>query len=119
MYSLATGTAAIYRGTKTNSYGDVIASTDPENRIASGVLVSIQESRNQPKDPANQAVRVVRLYDCSVQSDTDLRTNDVLVEDGLGGRTFQVLTASQGGGWAWTSDLNVQLKRLDLGQQGG
>jgi hypothetical protein len=119
MYSLATGTAAIYRGTKVNQFGDEIASLDPSNRVAADVLVSIQETRNQAWDPADQVVRVTRLYDCSVQSNTDLRTNDVLVEDGPGGRTFQVTSASQGGGWAWTSDLNVVLKRIDRGEPGG
>ncbi|HEX3778530.1 MAG TPA: hypothetical protein VHX38_02605 [Pseudonocardiaceae bacterium] len=119
MYSLATGTAAIYRGTTETAFGDEVASIDPSDRVAAGVLVSIQETTKRAWDPATQTVRVVRTYECSVQSDTDLRTNDVLVEDGPGGRTFQVTSSSQGGGWAWTSDLNVELKRIDLSQQGG
>lgn len=119
MYSLATGTATTYRGTVPNEYGDDVAAIDPDHIVAAGLLVSIQESKNTAWDPANQVVRVTRTYDCSVQSDTDLRTNDVIVEDGPGGRTFQVTSASQGGGWAWTSDLNVVLKRIDRGDQGG
>lgn len=119
MYSLATGTATIYRGTATNAYGDQISAIDDGHIVATGVLVSIQESRHTVKDPATQTWQVVRLYECSCQSDIDLRTNDVVVEDGPGGRTFQVSSASQGGGWAWTSDLNIDLKRLDFGELGG
>lgn len=116
MYSLATGTGTIRRGVSLTEYGDEV---DDGVVVAAGVLVSIQETTKRVWDPADQVLRIVRVYDCSVQSDTDLRTNDVLTEDGPGGRTFQVTSASQGGGWAWTSDLNVMLKRIDTGQAGG
>lgn len=116
MYSLATGTASIQRGTTVTDEGDEV---DGGQIIARKVLVSIQETTKRVTDPASQVVRIVRAYDCSVQSNVDLRTNDVLIEDGPRGRTFQVTSASQGGGWAWDSDLLVLLKRIDRGEQGG
>jgi hypothetical protein len=118
VYGLATGTVTIRRGSTTTSpYGDEVDGQGPI--VASGVLVSIQEVNKRVWDAANQVARVVRTYECSVQSDVDLRTGDTLIDEGGQSRVFEVVNASQTGGWAFTADLTVDLKRLDLGAVGG
>lgn len=119
VYSLATGTVTIRRGTSANAYGDPITGPTSGAVVATGVLASIQEVNQRVMDPATQMPRVVRGYMCSVQSDVDLRTNDVIVEETAPRRAFMVDDCSQVGGAGWTGDLRADLRRLDTGAAGG
>lgn len=118
MYSLATSTATIHRGTVvTTDYGDTVDGVG--EIVATGVLVSIQQSSARVWDPATQTMRVVRTWLCSIQSDQDVRTNDILIEENGAQRTYQVTDIVQTGGPFYTSDLTASLKTIDLGVQGG
>jgi hypothetical protein len=109
MYALATCRGSILRGTTTDEYGDV---ADAANIIATGVLASIQETTHRVWDRATQTPRIVRGFGCSMPSTTDIGPDDRFRDD-TNGVTYIVVAVTQPGGPAWTSDLEVELKRIN------
>lgn len=108
MYALASCTASILRGTTVDQYGDV---EDTGTVAATGIPMSIQDTTQRVWDPSTQTPRVVRVIQAYCQSDVDLRTGDQ-VRDDTNGITYMVTNVTQPYGPAWTSDLDVDLKRV-------
>lgn len=108
MYALASCTASILRGTTVDEYGDP---QDVDTVVHTGVPFSIQETEARVYDPATQTSRVVRTPVAACQSDVDLRIGD-RVRDDTNGITYIVNDVTQPGGVGWTSDLDVDLKRI-------
>lgn len=108
MYAIASCTATILRGTTIDQYGDPQDNGTP---IASGVPFYIADTQDRVWDPATQTPRVVRMIDGQCQSDVDLRIGDQ-VRDDTNGITYIVNDVTQPYGAGWTSDLDVDLKRI-------
>lgn len=109
MYTLATCTGSILRGTSTDVYGDEV---DAGTVVQSGVQAAVQEKQHRVFDPATQAPRVVRSIEAYVQSDVDIRDGDQFRDD-TNNITYAVVVVTQPGGPAWTSDLSVELQRIN------
>lgn len=108
MYALASCLASILRGTTVDQYGDA---QDNSTVVASGVPMAIQDTTQRVWDPATQTPKVVHSIECSVQSNVDLRIGDQ-VRDDTNNVTYIVNNVVQPYGPAWTSDLDVDLKRI-------
>jgi hypothetical protein len=108
MYALATCTASVLRGTSTNQYGDL---QDNGTVVATGLLASIQEADRTVWDPATQTPRIVRKIWAAMQSDAPIQSGDQLRDD-THGITYMVNSVTQPGGPGWTSDLEIDLRRI-------
>lgn len=108
MYAIASCTASILRGTTTDQFGDP---QDVDTVVATGIPFFIADIADRVWDPATQTPRVVRSIDAQCQSDVDLRIGD-RVRDDTNGITYIVTDVTQPYGAGWTSDLDVDLKRI-------
>lgn len=108
MYAIASCTASILRGTTTNEFGDTV---DTDTVIQSGIPFYISDIADRVWDPSTQTPRVIRSIDGQCQSDVDLRIGD-RVRDDTNGITYIVNDVTQPYGAGWTSDLDVDLKRI-------
>jgi hypothetical protein len=109
MYSLATTTVSVLRGTATDPvYGDTTASMSV---VASGIPASIIEGRApRVTTPGNPTPRVTRGYAGIVGSAVDVTDADRL-RDERTGQIYVIESVSQQGMPGIITDQNLELRR--------
>lgn len=109
MYSLATTTVSILRGTSTDPvYGDTTATMTV---VATGIPASIIEDRNlKTTTPGNPTPRITRGYTGIVGSEVNVTDADRL-KDERTGRIYVVVSVSQQAVAGLTSDTTLELRR--------
>lgn len=108
MYSLATCTVSILRGTTTTIYGDEV---DDGTVIASGIPASIIVASKSIYDRATQSPRVIQQVTGAVGSEVDIKDSDQ-VRDDTNGITYAVEAVTQPNGPGFTPDLQLELRRV-------
>lgn len=81
MYTVATTTISILRGTSTDVYGDV---TDTDTVAASGIPASILEQRKTVTTPADNRVQQVGFFTGRVSQLVDVRIGDRIRDERTG-----------------------------------
>lgn len=109
MYALASTLATIKRGTTVNAYGDVVDTG--ATVVATGVPVHIVVTNARPYDPTSQTIRVIQTISGAIQSDTDIREEDQLVDEQTQ-VTYSIQSVTQAMGPGFTSDLELVLRRI-------
>lgn len=118
MYAIANTTVTILRGTRPDSFGDIIDSPSP---IAQHVIAFISYPTMSPLrpivlgsqvyEPAMPEPSTTRLSVCSLPSGTDIRTSDQILDEftNLLYEVYEVTTLGTAGA---VPDILVTLKRV-------
>lgn len=81
MYTVATTTISILRGTSTDIYGDT---TDTATVAASGIPASILEQRKTTFTPADNRVQQIGFFTGRVSQLVDVRIGDRILDERTG-----------------------------------
>lgn len=109
MYAVANTTVSILRGTVPDSYGDT--DEEPEGVIASGIIALILQESPTIEGPASETPRVLRTYDCTLPSGTDVTVDDRLFDEKRQ-ILYEIWQVTDPGTLGVVPDLSVTLKRV-------
>lgn len=107
MYAIASTTVSVLRGTTTNAWGDVL-DDDNATPVYTGLLAALSIERTQRHNPANQDVRTIRSISCAMQSNTDVREGDRLLDERTGA-LYAIESVTAPLGPAMSRDLQLVL----------
>lgn len=110
MLARATGLASVYRGTTTNSYGDVV--DDNSTPAVTGVPVSVLEQTRSVSGDSDSTPRTVRYATGRAGADTGITVDDRLLYAPTG-RWFRVTSVRTVANAVRTADLVFDLTAVD------